>query len=393
MSAPQRDDAGLDDLIRSISASVPDLPAHILEAFVEVPRTHFLPDLPPETVYQDRAIPIKTTLDGVVISSSSQPSMIAIMLRQLDLRPGDNILEIGAGSGYNAALMQHLVGEHGHVTSVEIDQEVAEHARANLQRARMTAVSVVTGDGTQGYAPRAAYDRVLATAAVWDVPGAWVRQLRPSGRLVLPIALGGVQISAAFTSQRDGALYSADNHVCAFVWMQGQRSPVAAHRLAGGLMVESTSPLDSAALTQLLQDDAETTYLPYTLGTGDLWRGFLPWLALYLADDAQILTYHSSGRDYGIIGHGFALVTGGSACFVPLGAAGRVGDKPAARWFGASESVVLVEELLHQWAGAGYPDHRRLRLRLIPVEAQPIGTAPGRVFRRREHLLQAWMEG
>jgi protein-L-isoaspartate(D-aspartate) O-methyltransferase len=394
MSASRQDDAAdLGDLLRSIRSGLPDLPPHILEAFAQVPRTHFLPDLPPKMVWQDRAIPIKTTLDGVVVSSSSQPSMIAIMLQQLDLRPGDNIMEIGAGSGYNAALIQHLVGEHGHVTSVEIDAEVAETARANLQRARMTAVSVVTGDGTQGYAPRAAYDRILATAAVWDIPRAWVRQLRPGGRLVLPIALPGVQISAAFTSQRDGALYSADNHVCAFVWMQGQRSPVASHRLGTGLMIEATSPLDSAAVAHLLQHDAETGYLPYTIGTGDLWRGFLPWLALNLLDEAQIVTYHSSGRDYGITGHGFGLIAGGSASFVPLSPIGGVGEKLMVRWFGASESLMLLEGLLHGWAAAGCPDHRRLRLRLIPVEAQPIGTAPGRAFRRREHVLQAWLEG
>ena len=110
--------------------------------------------------------------------------MMAIMLRQLRLRKGDNVLEIGAGTGYNAAIMQPIVGDQGHVTSVEIDQEVAEIARTNLQHAAMTHVNIATGDGIQGYAPRAAYDRILATAAIWDLPRAWVRQLRPSGRLV-----------------------------------------------------------------------------------------------------------------------------------------------------------------------------------------------------------------
>jgi protein-L-isoaspartate(D-aspartate) O-methyltransferase len=81
-------------------------------AFRAVPRHLFLPAVAPDTVYTDEAIPTKR-LDGKAVSSSSQPAIMAIMLEQLDLHPGHRVLEIGAGTGYNAALMAHIVGDSG----------------------------------------------------------------------------------------------------------------------------------------------------------------------------------------------------------------------------------------------------------------------------------------
>src|SRR5688500_13282187 len=91
----------------------------ILDAFRAVPRHLFLPGRPLEEVYRDEAIPTKLA-GGQAISSSSQPAMMAIMLEQLDFAPGQHILEIGAGTGYNAALIGHLVGPTGRVVTVDI---------------------------------------------------------------------------------------------------------------------------------------------------------------------------------------------------------------------------------------------------------------------------------
>ena len=95
------------------------------EAFRAVPRHLFLPHVPPQDVYQDRPIMTKM-LDGQYVSSSSQPTIMAIMLEQLDLQPGQRVLEIGAGTGYNAALMAHIVGETGQVVTIDIDQDIVE---------------------------------------------------------------------------------------------------------------------------------------------------------------------------------------------------------------------------------------------------------------------------
>ena len=106
----------------------------VAAAFRAVPRHLFLPDLPLEEVYLDDAIPTKMG-NVYPISSSSQPSMMAIMLEQLGLAPGQTVLEIGAGTGYNAALMGHLVGPTGCVTTVDIDDDLVEAARSHLAAA------------------------------------------------------------------------------------------------------------------------------------------------------------------------------------------------------------------------------------------------------------------
>ncbi|UJW28685.1 methyltransferase domain-containing protein [Saccharothrix sp. AJ9571] len=119
-------------------------------------------------------------------SSSSQPSIVADMLDALDPQPGDRVLEIGTGTGWNAALLRHRVGPTGHVTTIEVDPGVAESARRALAAAD-TAAEVVTGDGAAGWPAAAPYDRIIATASVREtVPPAWLAQLRPGGRLVTP---------------------------------------------------------------------------------------------------------------------------------------------------------------------------------------------------------------
>ena len=138
-------------------------------AFRSVPRHIFLP-MPLEKVYQDEAI-ITKRLDGQAISSSSQPAIMAVMLEQLDLEPGHRVLEIGAGTGYNAALMAKLVGETGQVITVDIDEDTVENARQHLATA--SAVQVICADGWFGYPAAAPYDRIILIVGAWDIASAW----------------------------------------------------------------------------------------------------------------------------------------------------------------------------------------------------------------------------
>ena len=182
--------------------------------FCAVPRAAFLPDLSAEEVYKDEAVPIKIDEDGTVLSSSSQPSMMAIMLHQLQLTAGAQRPRNRHRDRLQRRVIQHIVGDEGKVTSLEIDAQVVETARENLQRASSGPVLVVHGDGAVGYAPRASYDRIIATAGIWDVPEAWVRQLKQRGILVAPIWMEGFEISAALMIQPDGSLYSRENCLC-----------------------------------------------------------------------------------------------------------------------------------------------------------------------------------
>jgi protein-L-isoaspartate(D-aspartate) O-methyltransferase len=171
-----------------------------------VPRHVFLPRADLAEAYADQAI-VTRYRDGWPVSSASQPAMVAAMLEQLRLTDGGSVLEIGAGTGYNAALLSALVGPSGRVVTIDIDPEVAEEARSHLAAAGAGNVEVICGDGAQGWPGRAPYDGIIVTAGASDLAPAWASQLTPSGRLVVPLSIRGVQQCVAFTPA-DGHLSS-----------------------------------------------------------------------------------------------------------------------------------------------------------------------------------------
>ena len=136
---------------------------------------------------------------GLPVSGCTQPAITAIMLQQLEVRPGQRVLEIGAGTGYNAALLAHLVGATGRVVTVDLDEDIVVEARRRLAACGFERVTVCCGDGGFGWPLEAPYDRIILTAGAWDVAPAWVDQLAPAGRLLLPLSLcRWVQYSIAF---------------------------------------------------------------------------------------------------------------------------------------------------------------------------------------------------
>lgn len=145
----------------------------VAAAFRTVRRHVFVPGVEPERAYRDEPLIIKSDPHRVPISSSSQPAIMARMLEQLDVRPGHRVLEIGTGSGYNAALLAQLVGETGAVVSVDIDVDLVEDARARLAECGVSQVTVGCGDGGLGWTEHAPYDRIIATVGAWDIPPAW----------------------------------------------------------------------------------------------------------------------------------------------------------------------------------------------------------------------------
>src|SRR5260221_6694003 len=188
-------------------------------ALSRVPRHLFLPQVAPAQAYADTAVPTHWE-SGVPVSSASQPSIVALMLEQLQVAPGMRVLEIGAGTGYNAALLAELVGASGQVTTIELDPEIACEAREHLAAAGFVNVRVLAADGWEGCAEGAPYDRIILTVGASDISPAWFDQLADDGLLVLPLWLRAGEASVAFR-KRWGMLKSESLMSCGFMRLRG----------------------------------------------------------------------------------------------------------------------------------------------------------------------------
>jgi len=178
--------------------------SRVLDAVAAVPRELFIPERLRASAYENHPLPIG---DGQTIS---QPYTVAYMAQLLSITPGDRILEIGGGSGYNAAVLFELTGESGSVYSLEIIPALADREKENLQRAGYDQVQVRHGDGKLGLPEEAPFDAVMITAEAREVPGALVRQLRVGGILVVPVRSGfhSVMTRIEKTAEPDVCSYS-----------------------------------------------------------------------------------------------------------------------------------------------------------------------------------------
>ncbi|WP_367323009.1 methyltransferase domain-containing protein [Streptomyces sp. HUAS ZL42] len=175
--------------------------------------------------------PLATRLrDGELVSSSSQPSLMAMMLAELRVEDGNRVLEIGAGSGYNAALLSYRLGDEL-VTTVDLDPEITESARRHLAGAGYRP-TVVTGDGARGVPERAPFDRIIATCTLASIPDAWLEQCRPGARILTPLATGLVALTVREPGQAEGRFLHTPAY---FVPLRGGGRPGAETAPLGGV--------------------------------------------------------------------------------------------------------------------------------------------------------------
>lgn len=371
----------------------------VAAAFEAVPRHLFAPgeSLERAYAYLGTTMP-KRDSGGLLVSVLSAPDIQAMMLEPAGIGPGMRILEIGSG-GVNAALIAELAGPDGEVTTVDIDPEITDRASSCLDAAGYGRVRVVLADAGHGVPDGAPYDRILVTAGAWDVAPAWISQLAPGGRLVVPLRFRGLTRTITFERDPDGrGLASRHYQLAAFVPFQGE----GAHEdrkvmLRDGVLLHTDDRglrIDAAALNAALD-------MPRL----ESWTGarydFPDELSMFTTlNDPRVaqLRADQNAIDQGIVGKGTAyglpaLVTGDSIAYR---AARKLSADPLEMESGviahgphAEEASGEYASLLHRWA-AGYCRRQTAVFRYLPGNPDPAAVPPGAsVMAKRHGVLTA----
>jgi protein-L-isoaspartate(D-aspartate) O-methyltransferase len=381
-------DAARARLVTQLRARDSGLTRTVQDAFARVPRHVFVPEVGAAAAYRDEALVIKCGPDGLPVSSSSQPGMMAIMLEQLDLRRGHRVLEIGTGSGYNAAVMAEVVGPGGQVVSVDIDPELVARAEASLLEAGYFDVSVRCADGGYGAAGDAPFDRIIVTAGAWDIAPAWLDQLGPRGRLVLPLSLRGMQLSVALERARD-VWVSKSAWRCGFVPMLGDfAGPERVFRLDEPeplfAQMSDGSPIDGSALRRALTGPVTNVAVQALVGVGEIADLDL-WLTLTNRDLARLTVLAAPGGWLalapllpvgGLVDHATDPSRIGVAVLLPTANARGGPAGPSAppqiafSGFGPGGATIAawLADMTVEWAGRGRPGAQELELTVRPLD-------------------------
>ncbi|MGH4020030.1 MAG: methyltransferase, FxLD system [Pseudonocardiaceae bacterium] len=364
----------------------------IEDAMRAVPRHLFLPDAPAQEAYADKNVATKTDPAGAVLSSASTPSIVAMMLEQAGIEPGHRVLEIGAGTGYNAALLRHLTGDSGQVATVDIDPDAVEDTRKNLSAAGYNDIQVTCGDGECGIIQYAPYDRIIVTAGAWDLPPAWREQLINGGRMVVPVRFRGTTRSIAF--QREGdRLVSGSVKLCGFIPMRNDDGEHILNIAEGvALRFDEDQDITPTALDDVLSQPKTEAWSDVTVGVEPI-HGI--WGRLVVAEagtcrisaDADAV---QSGRAVPVIPPlSPAVVEGASLAYLthrPLAGNGQKRSELGAIGHGPAgeELCRRMIEHVHQW-DTDRTD--RLVVTAFPADTPDNQLSEGRVIDKRQARL------
>lgn len=276
-------------------------------AFARVPRHLFLPGLPLADAYADAPVYTKHDGAGTRISAASQPRIVAMMLEQLQIRPGQRILELGAGTGYNAALMAAATGPSGHVTTLDIDADLVTGAREHLAAAGVGNVEVLCADGALGHSDIAPYDRVIATVGAFEIPRPWLTQLSPGGRLVAPVRLAGAA-SRSIAFERDTDSWtSRGSEMAVFMPLRGIGDD--ARRVldltgTGEVTLQTHKDnahhTDPATLAGVLDTTSADTWTGVHFGSGESFEWLDLWLSCHLPNPLMRMEVAATARGRGL---------------------------------------------------------------------------------------------
>jgi protein-L-isoaspartate(D-aspartate) O-methyltransferase len=357
-------------MVDRLAAAQP-LSAEVARAFRTVPRHLFLPGVARERVYSGAAIPTRFDDAGRAISSSSEVAVMAPMIEGLALEHGQRVLEIGAGTGYNAAIIAEIVGDAGSVTTIDIDPTITNDARVHLTEAGYARVDVVTGDGWQAWLPSAPYDRIVVTASAADLSPEWVHQLVEGGLLCVPLLFRANAFTIpVFRRERD-LLRSVAIIPGGFMPLRGAGAPPDGSRTLGDWSYTSGRAIDERKLAELLRQRPRVEL-------GGEWDWKAAALLAFVEPDA--ITLLRAGRAMAAIG----IFDGEGLAVIELAGGNVAGSRLLYASAGAPATAARLRERLAQLAERGWGD--------VEIVAVPVGGArpPGtNVIERSNYVFGA----
>lgn len=374
--------------------------AAVENAFRRVPREVFLPGVELSEAYAPKVVVTRRAADGTAVSSASSPNVVAGQAEDLDVRPGHTILEIGAATGINAALLAEITGPTGRVVTIEIDRELTAGARAALDRAGYTGVVTICGDGAAGWTNAAPYDRIIVTAGAWDIPQAWWDQLAPRGRIVVPIRLhgSGLTRSVAFDLQPTGELASSFVCVCGFVPMRGDSAADATTPITLTeqitLNAATTDRPDTAALADAFTHPARTHWTGITVTDHEPVEHLDVWLATHTTGFAR-LSVGTDARTAGVADPalrwaGASLHDGGTLAYLAARPQGPISREIGVITHGPDSRrlAARLAELLQEWNHTRPP--RPIITAYRATASDNVPRAGHRIDRPDTHFTLTW---
>jgi protein-L-isoaspartate(D-aspartate) O-methyltransferase len=304
------------------------------------------------TLYADNPVVLFGDDDNNVQSTISQPSFVLRMLDLLQVRSGQTVLELGTGSGWNAALLGHLVGPSGRVDSLEIIPELAERAAATLEKLGVTNVRVITADGGDGHAAGAPYDRIAFTAGTYDLPRPFFEQIKAGGLLLTVIKNEGGGDNLFLLVRTDDCFQSLYSQSCGFVQMSGK------HRL------DSLDPIPVEALPEWKElESREVARRPFWWGGRG--RHWFQWQTvgvrsfLCVTEPTFRAFKTTTGTPTEAEHHYFGLWDRADMSLV-------LAKDDELISYGSESAARRLLELLHRWIDLGMPAASSLTLRIYP---------------------------
>ena len=306
------------------------------------------------TLYADHPLALFGEDDANIPSTISQPSLVLRMLDMLQIEPGHQIFELGAGSGWNAALMGYLVGEKGQVHSLEIIPEVAQTAAENVAGMGIENVNIVAADGGDGYAAGAPYDRAIFTAGSFDLPRHFYEQMKEGGLLLIVIKNSGGGDCLFLLRKVNDHFESIDSHPCGFVPMRGKYE------------IDSLAPIELEQLpnwNDLQQQQLSKT--PFWWGSKGM--GVRMWATIGIRSflDVSEPTFRifkeSGAADHDLSKQFFGLWNEHLGSLV-------IAKDESLIAYGSHDSKDRLIGLLKEWIDLGMPSTANMKLHIYPID-------------------------